>query len=261
MMSRYQVIEGDSLLELSRLEAGRFAAVITDPPYSSGALYRGDRVRSNTGDKYLRNGDRDFPDFVGDTRDQRSFGYWVSIWSADCLRVVEDGGLICVFCDWRQLPTVSDAIQAGGWVWRGVVVWDKLNARPQRGRFSAQCEFIVWGSRGALSSADGDPCPRGVVACRNEVTKDRHHQTAKPIEVMSHLMAIVRPGGEILDPFAGSGSTGVAAMRAGFRFCGIELSSAYAEVCRDRLEAEASGMSLSDVAAGQVPMFQGVNGD
>ena len=66
------------------------------------------------------------------------------------------------------------------------------------------------------------------------------HPTVKPSALMKYLCRLVTaPGGLILDPFAGSGSTGKAAIAEGFRFLGAELDPAYAEIARARCEAAA----------------------
>ena len=61
----------------------------------------------------------------------------------------------------------------------------------------------------------------------------------------------------VLDPFAGSGTTGVACLRLGRRFIGIEKDAKYAAVATERLEAESKGLTLRDARAGQLPMFGG----
>ncbi|WP_261533097.1 site-specific DNA-methyltransferase [Burkholderia multivorans] len=66
-----------------------------------------------------------------------------------------------------------------------------------------------------------------------------HHPTVKPTELMAYLCRLVTPpGGLVLDPFMGSGSTGKAAMREGFRFIGIDLTPEYVEIARARIEYE-----------------------
>jgi site-specific DNA-methyltransferase (adenine-specific) len=63
------------------------------------------------------------------------------------------------------------------------------------------------------------------------------HPTVKPSELMAYICRLVTPpGGVVLDPFMGSGSTGVGALREGFRFVGIELDAGYLEIARNRLE-------------------------
>jgi site-specific DNA-methyltransferase (adenine-specific) len=229
--------QGDALAVLRELPDASVDAVITDPPYSSGGQFRGDRAAS-TGTKYARADVHRSDDFTGDNRDQRSFGYWSALWLGEALRVARPGALIAVATDWRQLPTVTDAIQAGGWVWRGVAVWAKDNARPQLGRPAAACEFYVWGTAGARP-IEGEALPGWwhVMAVRGA---QRAHQTEKPLVILRDLVRAAPVGGVVLDPFAGSGTTGIAALNAGRRFIGVELSKHYAEVAADRLKV--SGM-------------------
>jgi hypothetical protein len=64
------------------------------------------------------------------------------------------------------------------------------------------------------------------------------HPTVKPLKLMRYLCRLVTPpGGLVLDPFAGSGSTGVAAKQEGFRFVGIEREREYADIAERRMEA------------------------
>lgn len=99
--------------------------VITDPPYSSGGAMRSDRNLA-TADKYRLTGTvKVDPDFSGDNRDQRSFMFWCSDWMAQSLAQTRRGGALLCFIDWRNLPCVIDAVQVGGWVYRGILAWDK----------------------------------------------------------------------------------------------------------------------------------------
>jgi site-specific DNA-methyltransferase (adenine-specific) len=192
-------------------------------------------------------------EFFGDNRDQRSWLAWCSLWLAECYRLAKDGAPVCLFIDWRMLPTLTDALQAGGFIWRGVVAWDKGGGvRPQLGRFSAQAEYLVWGSKGAMPFDRGvKPLP-GVfsVPIRQD---DKFHMTGKPTALMRQVVKICEPGGLILDPFAGSGTTLVAAVREGYRAIGVEMSADYFKVAHDRLEVPLEGLlqpSLLDL--GQV---------
>jgi site-specific DNA-methyltransferase (adenine-specific) len=200
---------GDCLDVLRTMPDGSVDAVITDPPYSSGGAFRGDRTQG-TVQKYVRgNTSANYASFSGDGRDQRAYGYWCVLWLAECLRVTKPGGVCCLFTDWRQLPTTSDALQAGGWVWRGIGVWDKTEAaRPAKGRFRNQCEYVVWGSNGPLGSEiEGDrPCLPGVWR-KSVVGTNKQHIAGKPVEVMEGIVAICPIGGAVLDPYAGSATT------------------------------------------------------
>jgi site-specific DNA-methyltransferase (adenine-specific) len=62
------------------------------------------------------------------------------------------------------------------------------------------------------------------------------HPCVKPVDLMQWLCRLVTPpGGLILDPFCGSGSTGIAALAEGFRFIGMELDAEYVEMARRRI--------------------------
>jgi DNA modification methylase len=73
--------------------------------------------------------------------------------------------------------------------------------------------------------------------------QSNHHPTVKPIELMRYLVRLVTPpGGIVLDPFAGSGSTGVACAEEGFGFIGIEREAEYCEIARARIAAVDVGL-------------------
>ena len=241
--ARWCVLTGDALAELRALPDGCCGCLVTDPPYSSGGMVRGDRMAS-TRDKYQSTGaQEEFASFSGDNRDQRSFGYWSALWLSECRRIVVPGGMACVFTDWRQLPTSTDAMQSGGWVWRGVVPWDKVVARPMPGRFRAQAEYIVWGTNGPRETdTEGGVYGNGIISIRTPPTAEREHSTQKPVELIQEVLKTAAlEDAVVLDPFAGSGTTGVACVKNGLRFIGFELDEHYAKIARARIrKAEAS---------------------
>ena len=77
-----------------------------------------------------------------------------------------------------------------------------------------------------------------------------HHPTVKPTALMRYLCRLVTPpGGVVLDPFTGSGSTGKAAVLEGFGFVGIEREAEYVEIARARIAAAAGQRSLLEATA------------
>ena len=224
---------GDCHDLLRRVPLGAVDAVLADPPYSSGGTFRSDRQRS-TREKYVQAGQRTSPDFSGDNRDQRGFAAFSLAWMNRAWHVTRDGGALMVFTDWRQLPTVTDAMQAANWVWRGINVWDKTQGvRPQLGRFRAQAEFIVWGTKGPAALGTARTAP-GVWKCVSSATSS-DHQTAKPEPVMDWLLSLLPAGALVLDPFAGGGATGVACQSRGMRFLGFELDPYWCAYANRRL--------------------------
>ncbi|WP_372069797.1 DNA methyltransferase (plasmid) [Tistrella mobilis] len=214
--------------------------VLTDPPYSSGGLHRRDRVASPVS-KYISTGQRHlYLDFEGDNRDQRSYGFWLSGILALAHAASRPGAMAAVFSDWRQVPVSTDAFQAAGFTWRGLVSWDKtLGCRPQPGRYRAQCEYLVWGSRGPWSF-EGAPAPGAFT--HSPMTGGRKlHPTAKPVPLIRDLLSIAPAGALVLDPFMGAGAIGVAAVETGRRYIGIEIDPHYFEIAADRLAGAADG--------------------
>lgn len=132
------------------------------------------------------------------------------------------------------MPSVTDAIQAAGWLWRGVVVWQKSSARPAIGEFRRETEFVVYGSKGK-PNLHSRRCFPGVFKYPvNAATKV--HITGKPTELLKELMGIVVEGGTVLDPFLGGGTTAHAALLTGRKCIGVELSPEYAKLSAKRLQ-------------------------
>lgn len=227
---------GDCLPFLEQQPSESFDALITDPPYGSGGLHMSARQLSTRAKYLLSNTQKAYPDFPGDNRDQRSHLRWSVLWLAEAWRLLKPGAPVCLFSDWRQLPLTTDALQAAGFTWRGIAVWDKTEGtRPSLGRFRAQSEFIVWGSKGDMPAERGVGYLPGVY--RVPIKRaDKHHVTGKPTELMREIVKICTPGGRILDPFAGSGTTLIAAELERYLWTGSEISPEYAAIAQQRID-------------------------
>ncbi len=103
-----------------------------------------------------------------------------------------------------------------------------------------QAEYIVWGSNGPMPINRPVSCLPGVFRYGNP--QNRIHVTEKPLQLMKDVIQICEPRGLILDPFAGAGTTVLAAVMTGYRVVGIEVTDAYYKLGSDRvkiaLEAE-----------------------
>lgn len=231
----WTILHGDSMQIIRNIKSGVFDAVITDPPYSSGGAKPSEKNRS-TNQKYSSmDPAKALPDFDGDQKDQLSWLFWAAAWLAEARRTCKQGGVLCVFIDWRMLPSLALAIQWAGWIWRGVAVWDKMTSRPQKGRFRQQTEYIVWASNGPMPIDRPVGCLPGVFRHTNPA--NRIHVTEKPLQLMREVVQITLPGGRILDPFAGSGTTVLAAVQEGYEAVGIEVTDAYYDLGPQRVKA------------------------
>ena len=261
--ARAAIIVGDSVhAVLPMLAPGSIDGTVTDPPYSSGGAFRGDRAGS-TAVKYIHNNETNvawqLPDFFGDTRDGLAHLFWLQTALALAWASMREGAFCAMFTDWRQLAAAILAIQGANFTFRGVRPWLKPpGAYRVFYEFPHQdCEFLVWGIRGAAQIRDdfevSPPSPWMHKAPRGG---EKRHQTEKPLQVMRDLVRVVPRGGVILDPFAGSGTTLEAALIEGRRAVGVELSPDYAQVIAERLNAVQTPVA----AAEQPSLFGGADG-
>jgi len=224
---------GDCLEVLPTLSG--IEAFVLDPPYSSGGQFRGDRT-ARPSIKYVQT-TSDFAcraEFAGDNRDQRAFLAWSALWFGYMMQASVPGATVCAFTDWRQLPTMTDAIQAGGWVWRNIVTWWKPGIRMTRGRFSQSAEYLVYASNGV--PIEGERSPQNVLSYAPVGGDDKEHIAEKPIALMKDIIGITLPGAIVADPFMGSGTTGVACVNMGRSFIGIELDPYHFDIACRRIE-------------------------
>jgi site-specific DNA-methyltransferase (adenine-specific) len=165
------------------------------------------------------------------------------MWMGQARMVTKTGGLIACFTDWRQLPTITDAMQCGGWVWRGIATWWKPGIRMQRGRFSLSAEYVVFGSNGEWN--EGEFSPQNVFSCAPVSGDEKNHIAEKPVGVLKWVLGVTPKDSIILDPFMGSGTTGIACIEAKRRFIGVEIDPHSCAIARRRL----------DDASAQQPLF------
>ncbi|MEV5605495.1 site-specific DNA-methyltransferase [Streptomyces sp. NPDC052299] len=232
----FSLHQGDALSVLAGLPDGCVDSVITDPPYNSGGRTAKERTSRSAKQKYTSaNSKNTLPDFTGENMDQRSYTRWLTQIMTEAHRLTKTGGTALLFTDWRQLPSTTDALQAAGWLWLGILTWHKPQARPQKGKFRQDCEYIVWGAKGKINAATNPVYLPGLYSASQPSGSKRRHITAKPVSVMRELVKISPPGGTVLDFCAGSGSTGVAALLEGRDFIGVEKTEDYAAIAADRL--------------------------
>ena len=87
------------------------------------------------------------------------------------------------------------------------------------------------------NEASNDPKIVGIIANGYGNPQNRIHLTEKPLQLMQDIVKITEPGGHILDPFAGSGTTVLAAVLEGYSATGVEVTDAYAKLARERIDA------------------------
>ena len=219
------LVQGDCLDVLRALPDGCVDAVITDPPYGIDLENHGNFSRDWT--------------IAGDANLQAAVE--VADW-ADVRRMC-----LCMFGSaYRPLPGK----------WRNVLVWDKGPAVGAGGDpekcWKRTFDLIYVRNNGSLRCGR-DSAVLPFWQSPNFRKDHRHHPAAKPVDLMRYLIRqLTPPGGLVLDPFAGSGSTLVAAMMEGRRAVGCEIDAAYCDIIRRRLD-HASGTGKGSLFAGVAP--------
>ena len=171
--------------------------------------------------------------FGTDNLTSHGFAMLVRLLAVEWLRVVKADGHLFSFIDWRQWPVLAGAIESAGWSLRSCLVWDKVHFGMGNG-FRQQAEFILHASHGTADNFTRHDL--GTVFRAKRPAADIH-PTMKPEEVLEDIISAV-PGDLILDPFAGSGTTGRACKDLGRRCIMVEIEEKYCEIAARRLEQE-----------------------
>lgn len=202
---------GDCLDVLPSL--GRAEAIVTDPPY--GVAYQSNRASGKGNAPITNDGTR------------------ISLALYRKVIPILDAGHILWFTRWDAWPDVWGIL--GQWhPLRGLLVWDK--GSPGMG------DLTHWGLSYELVASAGGAALRGsrdssILRFNGKPPGDRDHPTEKPVALLRYLTEKVTDSGQlVVDPFMGSGTTGVAAVEAGRRFVGIEIKSDYFDIACQRIE-------------------------
>ena len=243
MTPRWQIIHGDCREVLPTL--GQVDHVITDPPFEKEAHTLQRRVKRSGGVMEI-----EALSFSAITQVER-----MEI-SAEIARLAKRWAIVFsqveAVMEWQRALTTTNELAA-----RRIGVWVKPDAMPQFSgdRPGMGYESIVFAHRKGRSKWNGGG--RVAVFTHNKNTPGgaHHHETQKPLPLMLELVELFTdPDDLVLDPFCGSGTTGVACLRLGRRFIGIERDEKYHAVAVERLEAESKGLTLRDARAGQIGM-------
>ena len=248
-----RLVRGDSLAFMDQLPAASVDCIWTDPPY----LLSNDGVTC-VGGKMVK---------VNKGKWDRSRGIELDhefnrTWLAACHRILKPSGAIWVSGTLHVYLSVGMAMQQLGFRILNDIVWEKPAPPPNLGCrcFTHSTEILLWATKTQKGSKDrhtfnyedmkaenGGKQMKNVWRFHTPASEEKHHgkhPTQKPLALIARcLRATTDPGDLVFDPFAGSGSTGVAAIRLGRRFVGCEQDKSYAQLAARRL-SDAAGSNL-----------------
>jgi site-specific DNA-methyltransferase (adenine-specific) len=209
---------GDALQVLPTIPTGTVAAVVTDPPY-------GINTKSDGSGKLAP--------WAEWCNAARFYAEWLEV----SRRLTHPHGCVWSCLNWRSLVTFQKASCDIRWSIESLLVWDKQWIGPggQKG-LRPSYELVALFAGDEFAVAD-----RGLPDVRPfpwSSQKPNGHPAEKPENLMGWLIGIsTQAPGLIVDPFMGSGTTGVAAVRAGHSFIGVEMDEDFFDVACRRIEA------------------------
>jgi len=209
---------GDCLMTLKTLPDNSVDSIVTDPPY--GMDYQSSWMTKEKRHKKIANDKKPFIWFLYDS-----------------FRILKDGGALVIFSDWKNQETWKSAIQTAGFEVKSQVIWNREahGMGDLKSSFGPQHDVIWFATKGKFSFPGKRP--KSVISSLR-IMGSLSHPNEKPVSLMKELVsAVTPPNGTTLDPFMGSGSTGVAAKELGFNFIGCEMSEDYFNIAKQRIES------------------------
>ena len=243
-----KLIIGDCINEMSKIKDQSVDMIFADPPYNlqlSKSLLRPDQ----TNVKGVNHSWDKFNSF-------EAYDEFTKKWLYQCRRVLKNDGTIWVIGSYHNIYRVGAIIQNLGFWILNDIIWNKTNPMPnfKGNRFTNAHETIIWASKSkkskynfnykAMKVSNDDKQMRSdwslPICSGNERIKKLGktlHPTQKP-EFLLHRIIIssTKKNDKILDPFLGTGTSGVVAKRLGRKFIGIESNKEYMRYAKNRIK-------------------------
>jgi len=256
------LFHGDCLEVMNNLDAESIDLIFADPPYNLSndgtSVHAGKRVSVNKGDWDRSKGP--VLDF--------DFNYE---WIEACRRVLKPNGTIWISGTYHSIFSCGFALQIQGWRILNDIAWFKPNATPNIGcrMFTASHESLIWASKGknAKHTFNYEEMKNGHFPTDSIKREGRQmrsvwaigtpkqnekefgkHPAQKPVALLDRIIrSSTKQGDMVLDPFCGSGTTGVAAISLGRKFVGIDTNEKFLnDLALSRLENVKPSESISN---------------
>ncbi len=244
-----RIIEGDCIEVLKTLPGESIDLIFADPPYNLQLNHQLWRPNQTLVDAV----DDDWDQF----QDFNSYDEFSQAWLQQCRRVLKADGAIWVIGSYHNIFRIGKMMQDLGYWFLNDVIWVKANPMPNfRGvRFTNAHETLIWASKQKISKYkfnyhamknlnDGRQMRSDwiIPLCtgpeRLKINGKKAHSTQKPEALLYRIIvSSSNPGDIILDPFFGTGTTGVVAKKLFRSWIGIEQDPAYVKLAQERIDS------------------------
>ena len=206
---------GDCLERMKEIPDGSVDMILTDPPY--GMDFQSNHRKISH--KKIKN-DLDLS--------------WLEVWVDEIFRVAANNTAHYVFCSFHNVDKFKQALESRFKI-KNMLIWEKNNTSmgDLKGDFAPKYEMIIFIHKGRrLINGKRDSN-----ILKFSRTGNKLHPTQKPVDLLEYLLTKFSDEKQtVLDPFMGSGSTGVAAKNLNRNFIGIEMDEGYFKIAQDRIK-------------------------
>lgn len=220
----------DAYIKIKELKKNKLKVnhIITDPPYNIS------KENNFTTMKNKRSG----IDF-GDWDKEFDLVSWIRPYT----EILDKDGSIIIFCSYLYISFIIKELMNCNIDVKDVIIWRKTNPMPRNidRRYVQDMEFAIWGvvknAKWVFNKIDGNKYQRSIYETSVVSGNEKNgHPTQKSIKLMENIIKVhTNKNDIILDPFMGSGTTGVACKNLGRKFVGIELNKEYFDIAKERL--------------------------
>lgn len=228
---------GDCIKKLKEINDHTIDLILTDPPYNLGLFMKG----RDTNLGALRKNHFVAADWDND--EQEEWEQHMADFFKESARILRKGGAVVVLMAVIKVETVMRIAEENGFYYKTTGVWHKTNPMPRNMNLhfinsTESWVYFVYGSKTGTFNNNGkavhDYIETSVIGSAEK--KHGKHPTQKPVKLMEHFIELLSAEGDmVLDPFMGSGSTGVAALNLKRQFYGIELNEEYYKIASLRI--------------------------
>lgn len=228
-----QIFYGDCMEKLKDFQNEGLLVqhIITDPPYN---------IATKNNFQTMKSGNRAGIDF-GDW----DWNFDPTQWLKYAYPLLDKNGSMIIFCSYKYISDICNKIENLGGIIKDILIWQKQNPMPRNihRRYVQDMEFAIWAvknknSKWIFNKSEQKPYERAFYQTPTLLGKERtEHPTQKPIKLMLDIIKLhTNENDLILDPFMGTGSTGVASIQLNRKFIGIEKEEQWFEIAKNRLE-------------------------